>query len=145
MKGLTDKGLLLDPTQAQRFGFLYFGYDNRTSWWYASNAYALPLLWWPRCYRACRTSCAEQACVCGDAYVTASNPALHSRPARREALVLIRKLAAIATTVFLVGGDEPTVSLQLTLLTGIFVGALLLQARTALAMASTDGREYHGK
>lgn len=41
---------------------------------------------------------------------------------------MVRKLAAIATTSLFVGGDEPTVSLQLTILTGIFIAALLLQA-----------------
>lgn len=38
--------------------------------------------------------------------------------------------AVVATTVFLVGGDEQTVMLELLVLLGILIISLLLQART---------------
>lgn len=78
---LPNELIMFSHVPLARFGFLFYGYDERTSWW--------------------------------------------------EALVMIRKLAAIGTTVFLIGGEEHTVSLQLIVLTGIFVGAMLLQARAA--------------
>lgn len=79
MRRFQRQGRLADPNVVQQFGFLFYGFDERTSWW--------------------------------------------------EAVVMLRKLAAIGTTVWLIGGDENTVSLQLTVLTGIFVGSMLLQAR----------------
>jgi hypothetical protein len=49
---------------------------------------------------------------------------------------MLRKLLVVSTTVFIIGGDQSTVSLQLTVLTGVFIGALLLQVRR-LGLACT--------
>lgn len=46
---------------------------------------------------------------------------------RREAVVMVRKLGAIGATVFISSGSEQRVALKLTVLLGIFVGAMLLQ------------------
>lgn len=44
---------------------------------------------------------------------------------------MVRKLGAIGATVFITNSTKEKVSLKLTVLTGVFVGALLLQARPA--------------
>lgn len=46
---------------------------------------------------------------------------------RREAVIMMRKLCVVATTVFLVGGDEQSVTLELLVLLGILGGSLYLQ------------------
>lgn len=50
---------------------------------------------------------------------------------------MVRKLATIATTVFLVGGDTQTVMLELLVLFGILIASLLLQARTRGSLVAT--------
>lgn len=40
---------------------------------------------------------------------------------------MLRKLGAIATTVFITNGSDSRVALKLVVLLGVFVGALLLQ------------------
>lgn len=64
-------------------------------------------LTWCHCFYACEIG-----------PLRVSHLARSSRPAQ---------LCVVSTTVFLIGGDEPTVSLQLLVLTGILCSSLLLQ------------------
>lgn len=59
----------------------------------------------------------------------ASRSLKSSPPICAEAVILLRKIAVISSTVFLVGGDTKTVTLLLLVLLGILVTSVLLQVR----------------
>lgn len=53
---------------------------------------------------------------------------------------MIRKLGAIGATVFISSGSEARVALKLTVLIGVFVGAMLLQVRPHVPGCSPEDR-----
>lgn len=54
---------------------------------------------------------------------------------------MVRKLGAIGATVFISSGTEARVALKLTVLLGVFVGALLLQVRVRSPKRRASNRD----
>lgn len=113
MRRLRDEGRLEDPAVVATLGFIFYGYEEQTSWWCESQLRrdesrpsGPPARRWRSHLRLCALALF-----------------------RREAVIMLRKLCVVSTTVFLVAGDEQTVMLQLLVLIGVLGTALVLQVR----------------
>lgn len=91
MRRLRDEGRLEQRDVVERFGFIFMGYRSDTSWWCAREHAARPL--------------ATRFSEYSPFFSAFSNIQMfRRRRCCRESVIMIRKLAVVGTTVFLVGG-----------------------------------------